>query len=288
MKPIAIRAQGLGKKYLSRELSARADLRESIAAAARIALRFRERHTVEKPAAAGASRTEDFKWALRNVSFEIEEGEIVGIIGGNGSGKTTLLRILSGITHPTEGVAEIGGTIAVLLDPGAGFHGELTGAENVRLYGELLGMSRSEARGKLAAIVEFAELERFTDTPLKRYSSGMCVRLAFAVAAHTDSPILFVDEALASTDAAFHRKCVETMIGARGRGKTSLIVSHDLDLMRQLCGRAMVMAGGRLIRIGPAEETIAYYRDRTFAQAPPPTAFELQEIKMRTLTCKLS
>lgn len=116
----------------------------------------------------------------------------------------------------------------------------------------------------------------------------MCVRLAFAVAAHTDSPILFVDEALASTDAAFHRKCVETMIGARGREKTSLVVSHDLDLVRQLCGRVMVMAGGRLIRIGPAAETIAYYRERTFAQASPPTAFELQEIKMRTLTCKLS
>jgi ABC-type polysaccharide/polyol phosphate transport system ATPase subunit len=199
-------------------------------------------------------------WALRQISVEIKRGDVVGIVGDNGSGKTTFLRILSQIVYPTEGLAEIRGTVATLLDVGAAFHGELTGRDNIHLNGTLLGMTRVALEHKFAEIVAFAELEKFVDTALKYYSSGMCVRLAFAVAAHVESEILLVDEALAVADAPFQKRCLEKMVTAGRQGRTVLLVSHDLELIHLLCQRVLVFAGGRIVQTGLASDGMDYYR----------------------------
>jgi len=212
------------------------------------------------PALPGWTRpaAEDF-WALRGVSFDVGRGEVVGIIGRNGAGKSTLLKILSRITRPTEGMVETRGRIGSLLEVGTGFHPELTGRENIFLNGAILGMRRAEILGKFDDIVAFSEIERFLDTPVKRYSSGMYTRLAFAVAAHLEPEILIVDEVLAVGDAQFQRKCLAKMGDVARGGRTVLFVSHNMTALSSLCQRALWLAEGRLVADGPAGEVVARY-----------------------------
>lgn len=206
----------------------------------------------------GQSSSETF-WALTNVSFKVDQGEVVGIIGRNGAGKSTLLKILSRITEPTSGEAKIYGRIGSLLEVGTGFHQELTGRENIFLNGAILGMSRQDIRKRFDEIVAFAEMERFLDTPVKRYSSGMYVRLAFAVAAHLEPEILVVDEVLAVGDADFQRKCLGKMREVSRGGRTVLFVSHNMGAVAQLCRTAILLARGNLIAYGRASDVIDQY-----------------------------
>jgi lipopolysaccharide transport system ATP-binding protein len=206
-------------------------------------------------------------WALKDVGFEIAAGDIVGMIGHNGAGKSTLLKILSRITDPTEGVAEVEGTVGSLLEVGTGFHPELTGRENIFLNGAILGMKRSDITARFDEIVAFAETEAFVDTPLKKYSSGMYLRLAFAVAAHLQPDILIIDEVLAVGDAAFQRKCLGKMGDVAKQGRTVLFVSHNMGAVRQLCTRAMVFSTGRLEFDGLTDEAISYYLTKTVPKA---------------------
>lgn len=207
-----------------------------------------------------ASRQSEL-WALRGVSFRVERGEVVGVIGRNGAGKSTLLRILSRITEPTEGSAVIRGRVASLLEVGTGFHNELTGRENIYLNGAILGMRKREIDRKFDAIVDFAEVEKFVDTPVKFYSSGMYVRLAFAVAAHLDPEILLVDEVLAVGDAAFQRKCLGKIGEVAHEGRTVLFVSHNMGAVRSLCTRGLLLDGGVISETGSVGDCVeAYYR----------------------------
>src|SRR5881394_1065028 len=199
-----------------------------------------------------ASLGDDEVWALQGVSFEVKQGKILGIIGRNGAGKSTLLKILSRVTAPTKGEVRIKGRIASLLEVGTGFHPELTGRENIFLNGAILGMTKAEIRTKLDEIVAFAEIEKFLDTPVKRYSSGMYVRLAFSVAAHLEPEILIVDEVLAVGDASFQSKCLGKMEGVAHEGRTVLFVSHNMAAITQFCRHAVWINGGRIRRIGPA------------------------------------
>jgi lipopolysaccharide transport system ATP-binding protein len=195
----------------------------------------------------GAHPVREF-WALKHVSFELRQGEIVALLGHNGAGKTTLLRILSRITEPTEGHAEIRGRVVPLLDVGAGFHSQLTGRENVYVHGAVLGMEKAEILRKFDEIVAFAEVENFLDMPIKRWSRGMCVRLAFSVAAHLDANVLLVDELLDGADSDFRQKCLERIVGGAVReGRTVVFVSHDLAYARQLCTREILFVGGQIV-----------------------------------------
>jgi lipopolysaccharide transport system ATP-binding protein len=212
-----------------------------------------------------APASQDF-WALKDVSFEVRQGEVVGIIGRNGAGKSTLLKILSRITEPTEGRVKIRGRVASLLEVGTGFHPELTGRENIYLNGAILGMGRAEIKSKFDEIVAFAETEKFLDTPVKRYSSGMYVRLAFAVAAHLEPEILVVDEVLAVGDAAFQKKCLGKMGEVARGGRTVLFVSHNMDAVRRLCGRAVWLESGRVMEDGPVNQTVSQYLLRSIRQ----------------------
>ncbi|HYI09611.1 MAG TPA: ABC transporter ATP-binding protein [Thermoanaerobaculia bacterium] len=201
-------------------------------------------------------------WALRDITFDIGQGEALGLIGHNGAGKSTLLKILSRITEPTEGRAVLHGRVASLLEVGTGFHPELTGRENIFLNGAILGMTRDEIRRNFDAIVAFAEIERFLDTPVKRYSSGMYVRLAFAVAAHLTPEILLIDEVLAVGDVEFQRRCLGRMREVASSGRTVVFVSHNLDSIERLCSRAVLLSRGSVERIGPSSEVIAHYLSR--------------------------
>lgn len=213
----------------------------------------------QAPSAKGQAE-EDF-WALKDVSFEIKQGEVVGIIGRNGAGKSTLLKILSRITEPTKGRITLRGRVASLLEVGTGFHPELTGRENIFLNGAILGMTRAEVRSKFDEIVAFAEVEKFLDTPVKRYSSGMYVRLAFAVAAHLEPEILVVDEVLAVGDATFQKKCLGKMQDVSRGGRTVIFVSHNMAAAQTLCQRAIHLREGRLIDDGQAESVVHSYLD---------------------------
>lgn len=244
---VVIRAEGLGKKYVighESERERQTTFRDVIERTARNLART----TVDMArgrAIVGGDTMEEF-WALRDVNFEIKRGEVVGIIGRNGAGKSTLLKILSRITEPSKGHVEIKGRVASLLEVGTGFHPELTGRENIYLNGALLGMTRAEIRRKFDEIVAFAEVEKFLDTPVKRYSSGMYVRLAFAVAAHLEPEILIIDEVLAVGDAEFQKKCLGKMQDVAGHGRTVLFVSHNMGAVDTLCSSAMLLEkGGR-------------------------------------------
>lgn len=258
---VVIRAEGLGKKY---RIGSRSAERERYTALRDIAARsfkglgrsalnmIRGRHRVS------ADKVEEF-WALKDISFEVRRGEVVGIIGRNGAGKSTLLKILSRITEPSEGRVEIKGRVASLLEVGTGFHPELTGRENIFLNGAILGMTRAEIRNKFDEIVAFAEVERFLDTPVKRYSSGMYVRLAFAVAAHLEPEILVIDEVLAVGDAEFQKKCLGKMQDVAGHGRTVLFVSHSMGVVRNLCRKGILLVGGGVHAIGDAGSVIEKY-----------------------------
>jgi homopolymeric O-antigen transport system ATP-binding protein len=263
MSDVVIRAEGLGKKYLIGHQAQReryTALRDVIARGARGLVRSAADLLRGRPLVAGHT-VEEF-WALKDVSFEVKRGEVVGIIGRNGAGKSTLLKILSRITEPSAGRVTIKGRVASLLEVGTGFHPELTGRENIYLNGAILGMTRAEIRAKFDEIVAFAEVERFLDTPVKRYSSGMYVRLAFAVAAHLEPEILVVDEVLAVGDAEFQRKCLGKMGEVAGGGRTVLFVSHNMNAVERLCIRVLHMDCGRLVGsyAEPRRATMAYLR----------------------------
>jgi lipopolysaccharide transport system ATP-binding protein len=206
-----------------------------------------------------SKKGDDIFWALRDVSFQVHAGEVVGIIGPNGAGKSTLLKMLSRITEPTQGRCVIRGRVGSLLEVGTGFHPELTGRENVYLNGAILGMKRTEINRKFDEIVDFSGVEQFLDTPVKRYSSGMYVRLAFAVAAHLEPEILIVDEVLAVGDAEFQRKCLRKMRDVAGGGRTVLFVSHNMQAIETLCSRALLIKRGKLAQDGPAMEVSQQY-----------------------------
>ncbi len=259
MSDVAIYAENLGKVYSLGQRGTYPDLRETLVANLRSPFRRFTREIRNRTAQRCSPLSRRSVWALREVSIKVERGELVGILGKNGSGKTTLLRILSRVTHPTEGYVTIRGRMAALLDVGAGFHGELTGRENVFLNSALHGMARMECKQKLDEIVAFAELEQFVDMPLKHYSAGMCLRLAFAVAAHLDAGILLVDELLAQADQAFRKKCIEKLLAAAKGGCAVLLVSHDMADLRALCRRCIVFAAGRVVRSAPTSEAIDYY-----------------------------
>lgn len=215
-----------------------------------------------------AARWEEF-WALRDVSFRVERGEVVGIIGANGAGKSTLLKVLSRITEPTEGRIVLEGRVASLLEVGTGFHPELTGRENIFLNGPILGMSRAEVRRKFDEIVAFANVERFLETPVKRYSSGMYVRLAFAIAAHLEPEILIVDEVLAVGDVSFQRKCLGKMDEvAQSQGRTVLFVSHNMGMVRALCSRGLLLREGRIVHDGLVSEAIEEHQRAVLEENP--------------------
>ena len=216
--------------------------------------RLRKLNTFEEDGEA-----EDVIWALRDISFEVKQGEVVGVIGRNGAGKTTLLKVLSRITEPTSGRAVVQGRVASLLEVGTGFHPELTGRENVYLNGTVLGMSKQEVDRKFDEIVAFSGVEKFIDTPVKWYSSGMQVRLAFAVAAHLEPEILLIDEVLAVGDAAFQRKCLGKMGDVTREGRTVLFVSHNMGAIATLCPEAILIDGGRLVSKGATEQVISRY-----------------------------
>jgi len=266
MSDIPIRVENLGKKYLLTHMGNRGHkkytaLRDVITEAAMApfrSLRRRLGKTVEDEQPDSGSH-EEF-WALKDVSFEIERGEAVGIIGRNGAGKSTLLKLLSRITEPTTGRIEIEGQVASLLEVGTGFHPELTGRENIYLNGAILGMKRAEIKGKFDEIVAFAEVEKFLDTPVKHYSSGMYVRLAFAVAAHLEPDVLIVDEVLAVGDAEFQKKCLGKMKSVSEKdGRTVLFVSHNMQAIRQMCQRVIFLKQGKIVYAGDPHEAISGY-----------------------------
>lgn len=207
----------------------------------------------------------DYLWALRDVSFDVHQGEVIGLIGSNGAGKTTLLKILSRITRPTSGYAEIRGQVGSLLEVGTGFHPELTGKENIYLSGAIIGMTKRDINKKFGEMVAFAEVERFLDTPLKHYSTGMQTRLAFAVAAHLEPEILLVDEVLAVGDAAFQKKCLGKMGEVSRQGRTIIFVSHNMTALRSLCTRAIWLDGGHVTETGDPENVIDHYLQKHVA-----------------------
>jgi lipopolysaccharide transport system ATP-binding protein len=252
MSSNAITIAGIGKRYTIGVASRPTNFRESLVAAAAAPwkrLRRLRGHT---------SAATDF-WALRDVSFEVGTGDVIGIVGPNGAGKSTLLKILSRITPPTLGHVDLDGRVSSLLEVGTGFHPELTGRENIFLNGAILGMLKAEIQRKFDAIVAFAELEQFIDTPVKHYSSGMYVRLAFSVAAHLDPEILIIDEVLSVGDLHFRNRCLGRMRDIRDEGRTVLFVSHDLTSVRQLCNRAVLLTGGSVAGIGAPDDITRQY-----------------------------
>jgi lipopolysaccharide transport system ATP-binding protein len=279
----AIAVADLGKRYTIGAPIGVSSFRESLIAMMSAPWR-RLRHLN------GGSAAPQF-WALRDVTFDVHVGEVIGIVGPNGAGKSTLLKVLSRITPPTEGWIELRGRVSSLLEVGTGFHPELTGRENIFLNGAILGMYRAEIHRKFDAIVAFAELERFIDTPVKHYSSGMFVRLAFSVAAHLEPEILIVDEVLSVGDLHFRNRCLGRMQDLRNEGRTVLFVSHDLTSVRQLCSRALLLNGGRVVDDGEPDDITRRYermhRDTAAsdsgvaARVNPPPEYHLRRVELR-------
>lgn len=260
MSDIVIKAENLGKKYTIGHQAERGNytaLRDVLMQNARTLWNKTKDLASGKPIIQGDTLEEI--WALKDVNFAIRRGEAVGIIGGNGAGKSTLLKILSRITEPSAGRVTIKGRVASLLEVGTGFHPELSGRENIYLNGTILGMTRAEIKQKFDAIVAFAEVEKYLDTPVKRYSSGMYVRLAFAVAAHLEPEILVVDEVLAVGDAQFQKKCLGKMEDVGKEGRTVLFVSHNMSAIKYLCKQAILLSEGQIIAAGGVETTIPFY-----------------------------
>lgn len=273
----AIRVEGLSKCY-KLGITHAGSIRDLVdSSMGRLLGRQRRPHSQvsahQQGAGAGSVRGDEngYIWALRDASFQVQRGEVLGVIGGNGAGKSTLLKILARVTAPTAGRAEIDGRVGSLLEVGTGFHPELSGRENVFLNGAILGMSRAEIRRKFDEIVAFADIEQFIDTPVKRYSSGMYVRLAFAVAAHLDPDILLVDEVLAVGDAAFQKKCLGKMSDVASHARTVLFVSHNMSAVAQLCGRCIWLEGGEIKAILPAAEAVKSYLETGSSDVPSAT-----------------
>lgn len=266
MTSIAIRVENVSKVY---RLGAKDEAEESLIKALAKAIKSPAKNYRKYRAlynfsdidfgAAGSNTDPSVLWALRNISFDVDQGEIIGIIGRNGAGKSTLLKIMSKITPPVRGRVEIHGRTSSLLEVGTGFHPELTGRENVYLNGTILGMRKKEVDRKFDEIVEFSGVEKFLDTPVKRYSSGMRVRLAFAVAAHLEPEILIIDEVLAVGDAAFQEKCLKKMENVGSHGRTVFFVSHNMPAVSRLCKRVIMLDNGQLVADGPTHEIVARY-----------------------------
>lgn len=277
MKPV-IKVQNLSKSY---QLGGKAEpyqtFRETISQTVRAPINAmrRERNGGDKTI-----------WALDDVSFEVQPGEVVGIIGHNGAGKSTLLKVLSRITEPTRGRVDLWGRVGSLLEVGTGFHPELSGRENIFLNGAILGMKRSEIERKFDEIVAFAEVEKFIDTPVKRYSSGMFLRLAFAVAAHLEPEVLVVDEVLAVGDASFQKKCLGKMSDVANAGRTVLFVSHNMGAIQGLCGRAIWLSGGKVVGQGEANQIVADYMEMVGQEIDTPAtdssaALSIRKVQLR-------
>jgi len=261
MSNLAIRIDGLGKRY---RIGLRDERPETLFGAAASVLKsplksYRDLRNLNR---FDSDEGEDVIWALRDVFFDVKHGEVVGLIGRNGSGKSTLLKVLSRITEPTRGRIDLYGRVASLLEVGTGFHADLTGRENVYLNGAILGMTKAEIDRKFDEIVAFSEIEKFIDTPVKRYSSGMKVRLAFAVAAHLEPEILLIDEVLAVGDVAFQKKCLGKMDDVAGEGRTVIFVSHHMNMIQALCQRGIVLDGGQVMFDGAVDAAISEYIDR--------------------------
>ena len=284
MKPI-IKVRDLSKQYsLGGPSAPYITLRETLASAVRAPFRNQQNKKIE--------RQQKRFWALKDVSFDVKQGEVLGIIGRNGAGKSTLLKVLSRITDPTSGRAELYGRVGSLLEVGTGFHPELSGRENILLNGAILGMKKTEIESKFDEIVAFAEIDKFIDTPVKHYSSGMYVRLAFAVAAHLEPEILIIDEVLAVGDAAFQKKCLGKISGVAQQGRTVLFVSHNLAAVKAMCSRAILLHHGVLAKDGPPEQVVNSYlgagrvsRAETVwsnsNEAPGTDIFRLRSVRIR-------
>jgi lipopolysaccharide transport system ATP-binding protein len=290
MSDVAVRVENLGKRYHIGERAHYKTVREGFSTL--VAAPFAKlRGRAPQPRSTNHFRSNTF-WALRHVSFELKQGELLGIIGRNGAGKSTLLKILSQITEPTEGIADIRGRVRSLLEVGTGFHPELTGRENIYLNGAILGMKRGEITRKFDEIVAFAEVERFIDTPVKWYSSGMYTRLAFSVAAHLEPDVLIVDEVLAVGDMSFQQRCLGKMQEVSQVGRTVFFVSHIVAAITRLCPRVILIDGGRVVADGPAEEVVGDYLqsvvggagDRSWVEpsaAPGTGAVRLSSVRVR-------
>jgi lipopolysaccharide transport system ATP-binding protein len=292
MGDIAVRLEGISKQYrIGRKRERYKTLRDTLTDA--LVSPFRRAGGLWHGQAGGAPEPERTIWAVKDVSFEIRHGEVVGIIGRNGAGKSTLLKVLSRITEPTAGFGEIYGRVGSLLEVGTGFHPELTGRENIFLNGAILGMRRAEIIGKFDQIVAFAEVEKFIDTPVKHYSSGMYLRLAFAVAAHLEPEILLVDEVLAVGDASFQRKCLNKMQDVGQQGRTVVFVSHNMPAITRLCERTILLDEGRVLQDGPSHQVVGAYLNsglgttaarewRELANAPGNDIVRLCAVRVRT------
>jgi len=293
MNNVAIRGEGLSKRYAIGELQQYKTLRDTITDAFYASLYGMTSILRGRRFAGDGRLSNSFHWALKDVSFEIKQGEVVGVIGRNGVGKSTLLKILSRITEPTGGFAEIHGRVGSLLEVGTGFHPELTGRENVFLNGAILGMKRAEIIRKFDEIVSFAEVERYVDTPVKHYSSGMYLRLAFGVAAHLETEILLVDEVLAVGDARFRKKCLNKMEDIGQQGRTVLFVSHNMQSVTRLCRRTILLDEGRVLQDGPSSQVVSAYLNSGFgttavrewpdpSKAPAGEVARLRAVRVRT------
>jgi lipopolysaccharide transport system ATP-binding protein len=268
MPPIAIRTESLGKRYRIGALARRPrTLREALTLTASAPVRNFRR--LRAAARTSSGDEPDLVWAVRDVSFEVGEGEVVGIIGRNGAGKSTLLKLLCRITEPTIGSADIYGRVGSLLEVGTGFHPELTGRDNIYLSGSILGMGRGYIDRRFDEIVDFAGIGRFLDTPVKRYSSGMYLRLAFAVAAHLEPEVLIVDEVLAVGDAEFQKKCLGKIGNVAREGRTVIFVSHDMHAIRRLCPRVLLLEDGLLVSDGSPNELVQKYLHSTVTETGP-------------------
>ncbi len=276
MSEVAIKIEGLSKQYRIGERNSFPMLRETLmrtvsAPFRKLRSRFSSKQNVSQTG---------WIWALKDIDFKVNKGEVMGVIGRNGAGKSTLLKILSGITEPTTGYADIYGRVGSLLEVGTGFHPELTGSENIFMNGALLGMRRHEIKSKFDEIVAFSEVEKFLDTPVKRYSSGMYMRLAFAVAAHLEPEILIVDEVLAVGDIEFQKKCIGKMQDISHRqGRTILFVSHNMDAIQRLCTRCLLLDQGRLISQGDPDITVLQYISHNSFQAQPKKWIEISNVR---------
>lgn len=275
MSDIAIQVEGIGKEYRIGKRESYRSLRDTLAE------RFR------RPFRRSAGDQVETFWALKDVSFEVKRGEVIGIVGRNGAGKSTLLKVLSRITEPTKGYADIHGRVASLLEVGTGFHPELTGRENIYLNGAILGMKKAEIERQFDAIVAFAEVEKFLDMPVKHYSSGMHVRLGFSVAVHLEPEILVVDEVLAVGDAQFQRKCLSKLKSVgRTSGRTILFVSHNMAAVRSICTRGILLDGGEAVLQGQIDEVVdSYLRDNPqtglASQSVETPSFFLDSVEIR-------
>jgi lipopolysaccharide transport system ATP-binding protein len=298
MSDVAIQVRNISKKYhIGKQINKNRNFREALVDT--LSGPFRRAGDLMRGHAEGVADLHDTLWALRDISFDIKRGEVVGIIGRNGAGKSTLLKILSRITEPSSGYADIYGRVGSLLEVGTGFHQELTGRENVYLNGAILGMTGAEIDRKFDEIVAFSEIEKFLDTPVKHYSSGMVTRLAFAVAAHLEPEILIVDEVLAVGDAAFQKKCLNKMQDVGQEGRTVLFVSHSMPAITRLCERTILLESGQVLDDGPSHQVVSSYLNSglgttaarewpDLVKAPGDDVVRLRAVRIRTKDNKVS